>query len=117
MALFKTPPVIEALDDLLDRERLAILSGNLDALARHLGEKTRLLEALPNVNSDSGRIERLKVKADRNQDLLVAVARGIKSATRRLKELDKPKVALRTYDEGGASTEVFSRHSGLEKRA
>lgn len=117
MALFKPPPVIEALEDLLDRERLAILSGNLDALARHLAEKTRLLEALAKSTSTGARIEQLKVKANRNQELLVAVGCGIKSATRRLKELNNPKMTLRTYDKGGASTEIFARKPGLEKRA
>ncbi len=118
MAIFKPPtPIIEALEDLLDRERIAILSGNLDALSRHLGEKTRLLESLATSTSDSVRIERLKIKADRNQELLVAVGRGIKSAASRLKELSNPKVALRTYDKGGASTEMSVPKSGFEKRA
>lgn len=117
MALFNIPSVVDALEDLLDRERQAILTGNLDSIARQLAEKTRLLENLPTATADLAHIARLKAKADRNQELLIAVARGIKSATQRLKELNKPAAVLRTYDEGGASREIVAPKSSLERRA
>ncbi len=117
MALFNIPSVVDALDDLLDRERQAILSGNLDGLARLLGEKTRLMERLSGSSTDTTRIERLRVKADRNQELLEAVARGIKSVSKRLKTLNEPAGALRTYDKGGASHEMGAKKPSIEKRA
>ena len=117
MALFNIPSVVDALDDLLDRERQAILSGNLDGLARLLGEKTRLMERLSGSTTDITRIERLRVKADRNQELLQAVARGIKSVSRRIEAMRKPADALRTYDKGGTSHEMGVKKSNVEKRA
>ena len=117
MGFFSTPHVVDALDDLLDRERQAILSGNLDTIMRQMNEKLRLLERLTASTTDIVRIERLKVKADRNQELLVAVGRGIKSATQRLKEIGKPVASLRTYDKGGVSTDMLQKKSKLERRA
>lgn len=46
MALFKHPDPIEALDDLLDRERVAVLRGDLNTLVRMAPEKERLLSRL-----------------------------------------------------------------------
>lgn len=117
MALFNIPPVVDALDDLLDRERQAILAGDLDMLARQAGEKARLLERLAGSTADSTRIERLRIKADRNQELLVAVARGIKSVSRRLKEMKAPKANFRTYGKAGMRPETAVKGSSVEKRA
>lgn len=117
MALFKIPSVVDALDDLLDRERQGILAGNLEQLARLAGEKTRLLERLAGSTSDIARIERLRVKADRNQELLAAVARGIRSVSRRLEAMKQPKATLRTYDKGGLSQDMTGKKPSIEKRA
>ncbi|MCP5037093.1 MAG: flagellar biosynthesis protein FlgN [Rhodobacteraceae bacterium] len=117
MVLFNIPSVVDALDDLLDRERQAILTGNLDALSRQLVEKTRLLERLAGSTDDAARIERLRVKTDRNQELLGAVARGIKSVSQRLEAMKNPDTTLRTYDEGGAHQNLRTRKSSMEKRA
>lgn len=117
MALFNIPAVVDALDDLLDRERQAILSGNLEMLSRQFGEKKRLLERLAGSTSDITRIERLRTKADRNQELLVAVARGIKSVSLRLEAMKMPKTILRTYDKGGISQELSATKPSIEKHA
>ncbi|HGG06587.1 MAG TPA: flagellar biosynthesis protein FlgN [Aliiroseovarius sp.] len=117
MAMFSKFTIIDALDDLLDRERQAILTGNIDGLARQAVEKTRLLEQLSGATTDTQRIERLRVKADRNQELLVAVAKGIKSVSRRLQAMKSAKSTLQTYDKGGHRVALEAKKPSHEKRA
>ncbi len=117
MALFNIPSVVDALDDLLNRERQAILTGNLDALSRYLPEKTRLLERLAGSTDDVVRLGRLRDKVDRNQALLAAVARGIKSVSRRIESMNSPATSLRTYEKGGDFQELQVNSTSLEKRA
>lgn len=118
MALFKHPDPIEALDDLLDRERVAVLRGDLNTLVRMAPEKERLLSRLAGASGTPGRFARLREKADRNQHLLTAVANGIDQARRRLKRgREAPAPGLSTYSAGGERSAMGQRRSTLEKRA
>ena len=87
MALFSMPAAVEALDDLLDHERQMILAGKIDALLRMGPEKERLMARLPRSVLDPDALVRLRKKAERNQDLLLAAARGIKAASKRIEAM------------------------------
>lgn len=117
MALFRLPPVVDALDDLLDRERQAILKGDLDRLVRLAPEKERLLGLLAGASADERRILRLRQKADRNQELLRAVARGIRAARQRITRSRASAQDFKTYDKGGRSQKLSQPGKGVEKRA
>ncbi len=117
MALFNMPTALDNLEDLLDRERKAILSGNLEALSRMVGEKTRLMERLGKAEADPGRVERLRIKAERNRQLLNAVQRGIRSVSEQLAAMKAQKTPLRTYDSSGQSRNISNARPSLEKRA
>ena len=118
MALFRRSTAVEALNDLLDAERQAILRGDLDPLVRIGPEKARLMQHLPGSTTDSAPVQRLREKAGRNQELLIAVARGVKNAVRRLDAMKTQDISLKTYDRSGTSHRMASKpQPSLEKRA
>lgn len=117
MALFKLPDVAEALDALLDQEREMILLGRLESLVQVGQEKLRLLEKLPAAGAGAGTLEKLREKADRNQELLAAVIRGIRSVSRRLEMLQRAQTELRTYDKGGQSQDLAKATRSFEHKA
>ncbi len=116
MALFKTVNVLDALEDLLERERRVILTGNLDLLARLAPEKSRLMSRMAIASGPAQTFDRVRRKADRNQELLVAAASGIKSVARRLQALQESREPLRTYDSTGQTLDLSNRLSSFEKR-
>ncbi len=117
MALFKIPSVPDALERVLDQERQMLLSGNIEALAQLAPHKERLLTQLPTARAEQTVVEKLRQKADRNQELLRATAKGIRAVTRRLEILRRQKSELRTYDAGGQSMNLAKRGNKIEKRA
>ncbi|WP_424943776.1 flagellar biosynthesis protein FlgN [Aliiroseovarius crassostreae] len=117
MALFKIPAIPDALDALLDKEREILLSGQIEALPRLAPQKEKLLNQLPSAKATSQQVEALRRKADRNQELLVAVSKGIRAVSRRLEALRSQKTQLRTYDAGGHSKNLAKRATTFEKRA
>lgn len=117
MTLFNLSAAADALEDLLDHERKLILSGRIDGLLRARHEKERLLMRLPNAGESDETLKKLRRKADRNQELLQAAARGIKSAARRVDTLRTPPAALRTYGRDGAATALTTTASGIDRQA
>lgn len=117
MALFSIPAAIDALDDLLDHERELIRSGKIDTLIRLAPEKERLLSRLPGSVDDAKTLARLREKVERNQQLLVSAARGIKAATARIEAIRQGRETLRTYGRDGASADLGQKPSGFNKRA
>ncbi|MBT2132266.1 flagellar biosynthesis protein FlgN [Aliiroseovarius lamellibrachiae] len=117
MALFNLLPVPEALRALLDQERQLLLTGKIEALTKIAPEKERLLSHLAGSTDDAGLLDQLRRKADRNQELLVAVSKGIRAVSRRLELLRTQKTQLRTYDSVGQSQNLTRRKSTFEKRS
>ena len=95
-------PLFESLDALLDRERAALLDGDLGALADLLAEKEALMQRIA---EDGGpvrqQIETLQGKALRNQALLDSALRGIRTVATRFATLRRIRKSLETYDEYG----------------
>lgn len=117
MALFNVPAAIEALDDLLDHERALIKTGKIDALLRLSPQKERLLARLPGSIDDATTLARLRTKVERNQELLVSAARGIKAATARIDAMRQGRESLRTYGRDGSSADLGQKPGGFNKRA
>ncbi len=117
MALFSLAAAADALEDHLDHERDMILSGQIDGLLRASGEKERLLARLPGAGENAEVFQRLRKKADRNQQLLLAAARGIKSAARRIETLKTATTSLRTYGRDGAATDLTNTRGGFDRQA
>ena len=94
--------IVSALDTLLDTEREALITGEIDTLPGLLEEKTRLVEALKErAYEDSGDIGNLRDKFERNQSLLDGTLQGIRTAASRLATLRSLKQSFDTYDESG----------------
>lgn len=117
MALFRLSAAAEALEDHLDHERALILSGQIDGLLRASREKERLLARLPGAGESDEVLDRLKRKADRNQQLLLAAARGIRSAARRVDALRSSSASLRTYGRDGVAAEMTTARGGVNRQA
>ncbi|HCQ65917.1 MAG TPA: hypothetical protein DIU07_12530 [Rhodobacteraceae bacterium] len=117
MTLFSLSAAADALEDHLDHERKMILSGQIDGLLRASGEKQRLLKRLPSASESDEVIQRLRRKAERNQELLLAAARGIKSAARRVDSLRTSSGSLRTYGRDGATADLTNARGGVNRHA
>lgn len=111
--------LFEALDDLLERERLALLSGDLSAISDLIDEKESLLDQIATLDA-AGKdgLEGLQGKAIRNQALLDSALRGIRNVATRFAALRKVRKSLETYDEKGRKTSLAALPDNkVEKRA
>jgi flagellar biosynthesis/type III secretory pathway chaperone len=103
--LFDTSAATDALEDLLDHERRMILAGQIDDLARGTRQKEQLISRLSNLRDDRA-LARVRAKAERNQALLAAAARGLKAARARIGQIASGGAPLRTYGCDGAATDL-----------
>ena len=117
MTLFNLSAAADALEDHLDHERTLILSGKIDGLLRMSAEKERLMARLARNGDDDATLQRLRRKAERNQELLRAAARGMQSAARRIDKLRNADTGLRTYGRDGATAELTGARGGVNRHA
>jgi flagellar biosynthesis/type III secretory pathway chaperone len=110
---------INALDDLLDQERAAMLEGDLEKIARTLDLKQSLIERLNRLDmADRATLEALNAKVERNQSLLNAALEGIRAVARRLATMRRIRSSLDTYDANGRKKVItMSPDRSVEKRA
>ena len=101
MPLFQRRDTGSRLRELLDHEYDSLSSGRLEQLAAILTDKQRLYEDLRHNRPDAVMLSEIRSKAERNQHLIDAAARGIRSALERLEQLAGPKGELVTYDQRG----------------
>lgn len=108
--------LIDSLEDLLDRERVLLLSGSLDGVARIAEEKEGLLGHLAGANRPAD-LARIRSKADRNAALLLSAGAGLKSVSARLAQLAAGPPNLSTYRADGRREDVGRAIPRIEKRA
>ncbi|WP_299779804.1 flagellar export chaperone FlgN [uncultured Roseobacter sp.] len=111
--------VIDALDDVLEAERAALLIGDLDEIGRLLERKESLIDQLAALEeADRAPLEALNAKVMRNQALLDSALEGIRTVARRLAALRRVRSSLETYDEKGERRTIDVTPDGaVEKRA
>lgn len=111
--------ILASLDDLLDRERTALLNGDLDAISRGLREKERLIDALNALHdAQDENLSAIRSKAIRNQILLENALTGIRAVADRVSALRRVRDTLETYDQSGRKTAISTLRTGqVEKRA
>jgi hypothetical protein len=94
--------ILQALDDLLEQERCALLTGDLDQMALLLERKTDLIDALnalePEQQPD---LANIRGKVMRNQTLLDGALQGIRQVAGRMAALRQLRHSFDTYDESG----------------
>jgi flagellar biosynthesis/type III secretory pathway chaperone len=110
---------INALDDLLDAERAALLTGDIDQIGRLLEQKESLIDSLNEQEAvDRFTLENLNSKVERNQELLNSALDGIRTVARRLATMRRIRRTLDTYDaQGRKSSIVLDQEQTVERRA
>lgn len=111
--------LIRSLEEVLDLERNALVSGDLDRLNHMTPEKEKLIGAINALQVfESGELIRLQQKVERNQALLNSAAEGIRSVAARMAELRRVRQELSTYNADGQRSGFAMRGQvKLEKRA
>ena len=110
---------INALDDLLDAERRALMNGDLDEISRLMARKEALIESLnAQEATDRAELDNLNSKVERNQELLNSALDGIRAVARRLAAMRRIRGSLDTYDAQGRKSAIDLRTDrSVEKRA
>lgn len=111
--------LIDELDTLLDRERQALVDGDLDLLGRMLAQKQGLIEQINAMDAlERERLTQVHDKVTRNQELLNSAMEGIRAVANRMADLRRVRNGLETYDQSGRKTRFETQgHSSVEKRA
>ena len=117
MGLFDQAVASDALEDLLDREREAVLQGRFDVLDRLAVEKERLVRAVSKNSTGPEALIRLKTASDRNGRLLEAMRAGVDAAQKRVRAMRNQKVSLQTYDAAGRVQAIETAPRKLGHRA
>ena len=102
---------------LLDQESEALRSGNLSALTPIATEKSKILVNLESERVKPSDIATIRAKAARNEALLAAAIRGVKTARDRIAELDVVKNDLRIYGQDGSLLNAKRKSSAIERKA
>ncbi|MCV2887676.1 flagellar biosynthesis protein FlgN [Ruegeria aquimaris] len=111
--------LLTSLDSLLEQERSALVSGELDQLGPMTDEKERLVARInASVDLTPEQLAPLHRKVTRNQALLNSALEGIRSVAQRMAELRRVRQGLETYDSAGQKHRFSATRSAqLEKRA
>lgn len=111
--------LIDKLDALLDRERQALVEGDLELLGRMLLQKQELIESINTMGAvEQGHLALVHDKATRNQELLNSAMEGIRAVANRIADLRRVRQGLETYDQTGRKTRFETqRTTSVEKRA
>lgn len=102
------------LEVLLEDQRSALLSGDLDALARLPDRLSRAMRSLEGPGLHPDQIGRLKEMADHNARLLLAAQRGVAQTIAR--RADHRAVPLTTYDATGRRSGAAGGGTVLSRR-
>lgn len=113
------PDMLDALEDLLERERSALTSGDMDTIARLMQQKEDIVGQLnaADLPADAA-LDELRAKAERNQVLFDSALAGIRAVSARIAELRHMRQGSETYDRHGRKAKLTApQRSRLEKRA
>lgn len=124
MTLEPQQAIIDKLDQLLERERAALLGGDLERIGQHMEEKQELIDALNLMQTaqpgafEHSSMSRMKDKVERNQALLQGAMEGIRAVADRIAGLRKVRDGLETYDQSGRKTQFSTgAQTNVERRA
>lgn len=111
--------LIDDLDDLLERERQALVNGELEQLGRFLTRKEALITQINALETlERTVLTQIHEKVTRNQTLLNSAMEGIRAVADRMADLRRVRRGLETYDETGRKKRVETHvETSVEKRA
>lgn len=115
----KDADVLDALEDILDEEREALLRGDLEKVGRLSTRKVDLIDGVLQMSdADQQDLAPLQSKLRRNHELIEQAMAGIRAVTDRIEEIRRVRDSLQTYDRTGRLRETPTpRTQGFEKRA
>lgn len=115
----RTETPLDELNTILDRERQALLTGDLERLTGLLAPKEDLLTLIGDLKlTDTAMIEEMNSKLRRNQQLLDGALDGIRSVAARLASLRDSTGAFETYGADGKRRDLpVSPDTSVERRA
>ena len=90
-----------AFEDLLTRERSAILAARFAEMAGFAAEKQRLAEVVARSELDTRRLGRLNDQLQRNGTLMSSMRKGVIAARDRINAMKDHSTRLETYDASG----------------
>lgn len=102
---------------LLQDERKALLSGELETLPKFIPVKEKLLGALDPTKVDQNVIENMRQAAIANQALLEAALKGVNAARERIEIVKNGGPSLNTYDASGKASSTGTARSNVVRRA
>lgn len=119
MSNSKPQQLIDELDQILDRERAALMAGDLGKLEELLARKEKVISKLNAVTEHEREpLEQVQTKVSRNQLLLSSAMDGIRAVAARTAELRRIRKGLDVYDQQGRKARYGIRGATkLEKRA
>jgi len=109
------------LKNLLDAVHLALRSANFSSLNELVIAQDRVISDLITSNNQTPLLKATEVftlrrLADRNRRMLEATMRGIKSASRRRREVEEVSLSTQTYDRSGRRAALDPQNGAFEKR-
>ena len=104
-----------SMNDLLEVERRALLTGQLKALPEIEAQKKALTARLSEPAPDELK-RKVHARAERNADLIEAAGRGVKAALQQVSEA-RAGGTLRTYDDDGCPQTFRAQQSSVERKA
>ena len=119
MSKTKPQKMIDELDQILDRERAALMSGELGKLEELFARKEKLIGKLNDATElERESLEQVQIKVSRNQELLGSAMDGIRTVAARMAELRRIRKGLDVYDQSGRRNRFGTLGATkLEKRA
>ncbi|MEM5476677.1 hypothetical protein [Pacificibacter sp. AS14] len=116
MGLFSTMKPVQALTELLEKERVAILKAEFATLAQISASKMSLMKSVAKSSATASELEALKSLTERNRKLLAASAQGFKSARKRLSMLRAPRTTFQTYGPSGSMSDIGHKSLTIKRK-
>ena len=107
------------IERLLDQEKEAVLSGDLQQLPHLLTQKEKLFSQIAEKpDLDLALLSRLQQKTEHNQKILDAAMLGIRAASDRMSDIKSNGSGLKTYSPQGVRAQISGVQTrSFEKRA
>lgn len=110
--------VTDRLEALIQSEREALMSGDLERIAEILAQKEPLISELLSEPLAAEKIAPIRRDLKRNQELFDHALSGIRAVADRLADLNKARAGLETYDaQGRKSAIVSATRTNLQRKA
>lgn len=110
-------PWVRRLHAILDAEHVAILAGDFDSLNAQSAEKESLLARKPGANAGEDDLSAIARKVTRNQSLIAAAMRGVRTAQVALGDAQSIAEGSKVYGRNGEVSRLSGKPGDFSHRA